>query len=335
MSDLQKCLLCLEPAAPGAEVNQVESARYLLGALAELNQHVPLAVDLLVFGNPSESLQAFVAIQGLVNEFNWVDLGSAAGLAENLAPYIATYVAEKGAHYAYVVMGATTWSKDLLPRAAALLDLQPITDIVAILDANTFVRPVYAGNGLQTLRTEQSTQMLSFRVSAFNPLLLNKISLVEASLLSPVFVALPSPVDAGLSRLLREDLSATERPELTTARVVVSGGRGLQSAANFQLLYSLADTLGGAVGASRAAVDGGMAGNDMQVGQTGKAVAPDLYIAVGISGAVQHLAGMRDSKIVVAINQDADAPIFQVADYGLVADLFEAVPELIAALDAN
>jgi len=204
------------------------------------------------------------------------------------------------------------------------MDVQPVTDVVAIESANEFKRPVYAGSALAHLRTEQSINLLSVRASAFG-----EVALGESS---AEVIAITPPPSQTISRFISQQQVQSERPELTSARVVVSGGRGMQAGENFQLLYQLADKLGAAVGASRAAVDAGFVPNDMQVGQTGKVVAPELYIAVGLSGAVQHLAGMRDSKVVVAINKDADAPIFQAADYGLVADLFEAVPELIELL---
>lgn len=293
----------------------------VLGALVELKKYRPLIIDVLVIGHNCVPVAQAAALMPNVQQVLVADAPACAHqLAENLAPFVASLAAS----YNYVIAPATTWGKNLLPRIAALMDVQPITDVIAIVDPLTFKRPIYAGSGIATITTDQSTCVLSIRPSAFGAV-------------TPVPIAVPivhlrSPEDAGLSRFVERRLVTSERPELTAARVVVSGGRGLQNGENFSLLYDLADKLNGAVGASRAAVDAGFAANDMQVGQTGKVVAPELYIAVGLSGAVQHVAGMRDSKVVVAINKDPDAPIFQVADYGLVADLFDAVPELIKQL---
>lgn len=293
----------------------------VLAALVELQKHRALKIDLLVAGHDCMVVVQTAALMPDVQHVLVVDAPACAHqLAENIAPFVAGLAAS----YNYVVAPATTWGKNLLPRIAALMDVQPITDVIAIVDAKTFKRPIYAGSGIATITTDQPISVLSIRPSAFN-----SVTLVSVS--API-IHLPSPEDAGLSRFVKQQLVARDRPELTAARVVVSGGRGLQSGDNFSLLYDLADKLNGAVGASRAAVDAGFAANDMQVGQTGKVVAPELYIAVGLSGAVQHIAGMRDSKVVVAINKDPEAPIFQVADYGLVADLFDAVPTLIKQL---
>jgi electron transfer flavoprotein alpha subunit len=242
-------------------------------------------------------------------------------LAENLTPLIV----KLAPGYSHVVATATTFGKNLMPRVAALLDVQQISEVMAIEAPDTFVRPIYAGNALATVKSSDTIKVMTVRATAFEA--------TAASGGSAAREDVPATGDAGLSRFVGQALSKMERPELTAARIIISGGRAMQNGENFKMLEEIADRLGAAVGASRAAVDAGFVPNDYQVGQTGKIVAPELYIAVGISGAIQHLAGMKDSKVIVAINKDEEAPIFSVADYGLVADLFKAIPELKAELD--
>jgi len=242
----------------------------------------------------------------------------------SLAEELSNLVVSLAASFSYILAPATTFGKNLLPRISAKLDVQQISDIISVESEDTFKRPIYAGSCIATVKSNDSVKLITVRTTAFDPVSTDN---------SGVEVETIQTVDAvNISEFVSEELAKSDRPELTSANIVISGGRGMQSGDNFHLLDSIADKLGAAVGASRAAVDAGFVPNDYQVGQTGKIVAPDLYIAVGISGAIQHLAGMKDSKVIVAINKDEDAPIFQVADYGLVSDLFNALPELDAKL---
>ena len=252
-------------------------------------------------------------------------VADAAAYEHALAENLAALVAELAGGYSHVLGAHTTTGKNFLPRVAALLDAQMISDIIGVDAPDTFKRPIYAGNAIATVQSNDPRKVVSVRGTGFDP--------APATGGAASIEAVASEHDAGTSEFVSEEIAKSERPELTAASIVISGGRGMQSGDNFALLEGIADKLGAAIGASRAAVDAGFVPNDMQVGQTGKIVAPDLYIAVGISGAIQHLAGMKDSKVIVAINKDEDAPIFQVADYGLVADLFQALPALEAALD--
>ncbi|MCT4554392.1 MAG: FAD-binding protein [Pelagimonas sp.] len=245
-----------------------------------------------------------------------------AGLSQRLAEATADLLVGLAGDYSHIVAPATTDAKNILPRVAALLDVMVLTDVTAVVDADTFERPIYAGNAMQTVKSSDATKVISFRTSTFDAAGTGGSAAVETI----------GGAASDLSSFVENKVAESDRPELTSAGVVVSGGRGVGSEEDFKLIETLADKLGAAVGASRAAVDSGYAPNDWQVGQTGKVVAPGLYVAVGISGAIQHLAGMKDSKIIVAINKDEEAPIFQVADFGLVADLFDAVPEMTGKL---
>ncbi len=242
------------------------------------------------------------------------------GIAENLTPLVLSLADD----YEHMLANSTSFGKNLMPRVAAMLDIQQISEISGVTSADTFDRPTYAGNAIATVQTSDAKKVITVRGTAFDP--------VAAEGGSASIENIGAQGDTGLTSYVSSEISKNERPELTSARVIISGGRGMQSGDNFPMLEKVADLLNAAVGASRAAVDAGFVPNDYQVGQTGKIVAPELYIAVGISGAIQHLAGMKDSKVIVAINKDEEAPIFQVADYGLVADLFQAVPELEEAL---
>ena len=274
-------------------------------------------IHLLVAGDTSGTIATeAAAIAGVAKVLVADGAEYAHGLAENLAPLICDLASQ----YSHILAPATTTGKNIMPRVAALVDVMQISDIIKIDDANTFQRPIYAGNALSTVRSDEATKIITVRSTAFES--------APAEGGSAAIETIGNNGDSGLSSYVKSELSSSERPELTSAPIVISGGRGMQDGANFAMLEKVADKLGAAVGASRAAVDAGFVPNDYQVGQTGKVVAPDLYVAVGISGAIQHLAGMKDSKVIVAINKDDEAPIFQVADFGLVADLFDAVPEL-------
>lgn len=278
-------------------------------------------IDVLVAGEGcSSAAEAASKAEGVSK----VLLADNAAYGHHLAENLSLLVADLGKNYSHIVTSAGTTGKDFLPRVAALLDVAQISDIIRVEAADTFVRPIYAGNAIATVQSSDAIKVITVRGTAFDP--------VSAEGGSASVESIDNTQDAGISSFVGEEMAKSDRPELTAASIVISGGRGMQNGDNFKILESVADKLGAAVGASRAAVDAGFVPNDMQVGQTGKIVAPDLYIAVGISGAIQHLAGMSGSKYIVAINKDEDAPIFQVADYGLVADLFEAVPELDAAL---
>ncbi|NIB41114.1 electron transfer flavoprotein subunit alpha/FixB family protein [Pseudomaricurvus alkylphenolicus] len=290
----------------GATLNTVAAAKAIGGD-----------VDVLVAGADCAAAgEAAAKIDGVAK----VLVADNAAYTNQLAENVALLVAEIGKSYTHILAPATSNGKNIAPRAAALLDVQAISDIISVESADTFKRPVYAGNVIATVQSSDAIKVITVRGTAFDA--------VAAEGGSAAVEALGSATDAAISSFVGEELAVSDRPELTAAGIVISGGRGMQNGDNFEMLYKVADKLGAAVGASRAAVDAGFVPNDMQVGQTGKIVAPDLYIAVGISGAIQHLAGMKDSKVIVAINKDEEAPIFQVADYGLVADLFDAVPEL-------
>ena len=278
-------------------------------------------IDILVAGHQcSPAAQAAAAIPGVKK----ILLADAPHYAHALAENLSALVVSIARNYSHVLAPSTSSGKNVLPRVAALLDVAQISDIVKVESADTFVRPIYAGNALATVQSADSIKVITVRSTGFDS--------APSTGGSAAIENVPAMADSGLSTMIGQELTKSARPELTSARAIVSGGRGMGNGENFKLLEALADKLGAAVGASRAAVDSGFVPNDYQVGQTGKIVAPELYIAVGISGAIQHLAGMKDSKVIVAINKDAEAPIFQVADYGLVADLFQAVPELTARL---
>ena len=292
-----------------------------VAAAAQIAKSVGGDVIILVAGsNCGAAAEAAAAIAGVKKVLSVDAPHYKDQLAENMAPLVGGLAGG----YTHVLLPANSFGKNLAPRVAALLDLAQISDIVAVVSADTFVRPIYAGNALATVQSKDRIKIITVRTTGFDA--------VSASGGSDAVEALQAGADAGLSSLVGRALTKSERPELTSARVVVSGGRGMGSGDNFKILEPLADKLGAAMGASRTAVDAGFVPNDWQVGQTGKIVAPELYIAVGISGAIQHLAGMKDSRVIVAINKDEEAPIFQVADYGIVGDLFQIVPELVKEL---
>ncbi|MEQ8783459.1 MAG: FAD-binding protein [Roseibium album] len=289
------------------------ATRVVLAAAKEIGGDV----DVLVAG---ENCRAVAEEAAKVPGVNKVLLADNAAYGHSLAENLAALTVELAADYSHVLTAHTTVGRNFLPRVAALLDVAQISDIIDVVAEDTFKRPIYAGNAIATVKSNDAKKVVSVRGTAYDavPAEGGSASIEEVSAVH----------DLGLSSWVKDDIAESERPDLTAASVIISGGRGMGSGENFKLLEGIADKLGAAIGASRAAVDAGFVPNDMQVGQTGKIVAPDLYIAVGISGAIQHLAGMKDSKVIVAINKDEDAPIFQVADYGLVADLFQALPEL-------
>ncbi|VFR63643.1 Electron transfer flavoprotein, alpha subunit [plant metagenome] len=278
-------------------------------------------IHVLVAGNAAQAAADAAARVAGVSK---VLLAQAPQLADGLAENVAEQVLAVAENYEHILFPATAWGKNVAPRVAARLDVAQVSDIIAVDSPDTFQRPIYAGNAIATVQSADKVKVITVRTTGFDA--------VAAEGGSASVETVEAVADSGLSAFVGRELAQNDRPELTAARVVISGGRGLGSAENFKLLDELADKLGAAVGASRAAVDAGYAPNDWQVGQTGKIVAPQLYIAVGVSGAIQHLAGMKDSKVIVAINKDAEAPIFGVADYGLVGDLFQVVPELTKAL---
>lgn len=305
-------LLIAEVNGADLALDATAKAMSAAGALGE--------VTVLVAGSGIDgAASAAAGIAGAAKVIKVDDAAYAHGLAEPLAALVVSLAGG----YSHIVAPSTAAAKNVMPRIAALLDVMVISDVTGVVDADTFERPIYAGNAIQTVKSADATKVLTVRTASFEAAAAGGSAAVEAG---------AGAGDAGLSSWVEDKVAASDRPELTSAKIVVSGGRGVGSEESFAIIAALADKLGAAVGASRAAVDSGFAPNDWQVGQTGKVVAPELYIAVGISGAIQHLAGMKDSKVIVAINKDADAPIFQVADYGLVADLFDAVPELQQAI---
>tara|TARA_Y100001949_G_scaffold29012_1_gene22136 strand:- start:1843 stop:2796 length:954 start_codon:yes stop_codon:yes gene_type:complete len=304
-----------------AEHNNIDIKSSTLNTISAASQ-IEQEIDVLVTGFQCEELAKKIAKCEKVSKVIFVDNEKLKNpIAENIEPIVLS-VAEK---YSHIMAPATTFGKNIFPRIAVKLDLAQISDVIKIISNDTFMRPIYAGNAIATVKSNDKTKIITIRPTSFDP--------VETSGGSEVVESLEFETQNNSVEFIDREESQSERPELSTARVVISGGRGLQSAENFKLLNEIADKLNAAVGASRAAVDAGYVSNDYQVGQTGKVVVPDLYIAVGISGAIQHLAGMKESKVIVAINKDEEAPIFNVADYGLNADLFEALPQLSSELD--
>ena len=311
-------ILVVAEHSAGALVSAVFNT---ITAAGEISGHGAGEVDVLVAGKDCAAIaQEAAKITGVSK----VLLADSACYENALAEPMSTLVASLASGYSHVLAAATKSGKNILPRAAALLDVSPLTEITAVVSQDTFERPIYAGNAIATVQSDEVVKVLSVRSTAFDT--------AQAEGGSASVESVEAADDPGVSSFIGQELTRSERPELTSASVVISGGRGMQNGENFALLDGIADHLNAAIGASRAAVDAGFVPNDYQVGQTGKVVAPDLYIAVGISGAIQHLAGMKDSKVIVAINKDEEAPIFQVADYGLVADLFKVLPELEEAL---
>ena len=297
-----------------ATLNAVTAASEIV---AKLSGAAGGDVHILVAGKECRPVaEAATQVAGVAKVLLADDAAYEHGIAENLAPL----VVKLAANYSYVLAPATTSGKNLMPRVAALLDVMQISDISAVEGPDTFVRPIYAGNALATVQSKDKIKIITVRGTAFAP--------AAATGGNAAIETIEKAEAPGITEFVGAELSKSERPELTSARIIISGGRGMQSGDNFHLLEKVADKLGAAVGASRAAVDAGFVPNDYQVGQTGKIVAPELYVAVGISGAIQHLAGMKDSKVIVAINKDEEAPIFQIADYGIVGDLFKILPEL-------
>ncbi|MEQ6201889.1 FAD-binding protein [Sulfitobacter sp. HNIBRBA2951] len=302
-----------------AEVNDGELAMDATAKAVTAAQALGDVTILAAGGSAAAAGEAAAKIAGVSK----VLVAEDASLGHRLAESTAALIVSLAGDYDHIAAPSTTDAKNVMPRVAALLDVMIISDATAVIDADTFERPIYAGNAVQTVKSSDAKKVITFRTSTFDAAGEGGSASVETA---------SAAADPGLSEWVEDKVAESDRPELTSAGVVVSGGRGVGSEDDFKLIETLADKLGAAVGASRAAVDSGYAPNDWQVGQTGKVVAPDLYVAVGISGAIQHLAGMKDSKIIVAINKDEEAPIFQVADFGLVADLFEAVPEMIEKL---
>ena len=304
-----------------AEHNNIDVKSSTLSTISAASQ-IDQEIEVLVTGHDCEELANKISKCEKVSKVINVDNEKLKNpIAENIEPIVLSIAK----NYTHIMAPATTFGKNIFPRIAVKLDIAQVSDVIKILSSDTFMRPIYAGNALATVKSNDKTKIITIRPTSFDP--------VETSGGNEVVEKLDFEIQNNSVEFIEREESQSERPELSTARVVISGGRGLQSADNFKLLNEIADKLNAAVGASRAAVDAGYVSNDYQVGQTGKVVVPDLYIAVGISGAIQHLAGMKESKVIVAINKDEEAPIFNVADYGLNADLFEALPQLSSELD--